>query len=80
MGADEDFAGGGDRVAFDLPALPPGRVNITARLLYQAVPPHWVDDLRASQAPEALRFVELYDGAAPASEVLGVATASLPLR
>jgi hypothetical protein len=55
-------------------------VNITARLLYQAVPPHWVDDLRASQAPEALRFVELYDGAAPASEVLGVATASLPLR
>lgn len=74
---DGDFEGGRDRVHFDLGALPEGRIEVTARLLYQAVPPHWVDDLRESRAAEAHQFVRFYDGRTATSEVLAVGAASL---
>lgn len=68
---DANFEGGRDRVSFDLADVPVGRIEVTARLLYQAVPPHWVDDLRSSQAPDAREFVRLYEGRSAEPEVLG---------
>ena len=77
VGEDPNFLGGGDRVSVDLGGLPAGPVEVTARLLYQSVPPHWVDDLRRSKTPAASQFVRLYDGQTATPEVLGVADARL---
>lgn len=74
---DPDFRGGSDRVRFELADLPAGRVEVGARLLYQTLPPSWVDDLRESGAADALLFLRLYDRRAPLPEVLGTGTASL---
>ncbi|MGD2018593.1 MAG: multiheme c-type cytochrome [Planctomycetota bacterium] len=71
IGDDPDFVGGSDRTFYAVPAPRQGAVlTVRARLLYQAVPPHWVDDLRTSEAGEAAAFVRLYDGRPLAPEVL----------
>lgn len=80
VGDDADFTGGRDRVRFELADAPPGSVHVAARLLYQAVPPHWVDDLRHSETSEARRFVRLFDGRRHAPEVLAVDARNLPGR
>ena len=75
---DEDFVGGGDRVRWRV-ALPDdveGRCEVRARLLYQSVPPVWVDALRDVEAEEAQRFVAYYEAAERLHEV--VATARRP--
>lgn len=61
--SDADFAGGEDLVhyALDLPADAGERLTIYVDLWYQSIPPGWVDDLRPLSAPEAQRFVQLYD-------------------
>jgi hypothetical protein len=71
IGDDGDFIGGSDRTAYAL-EIPDadGPLTIRARLLFQAVPPHWVDDLRSSEAAEAVDFVRLYDSRSHAPEVL----------
>ncbi|MCR9244346.1 MAG: cytochrome c family protein [bacterium] len=63
IGEDPDFAGGGDKVHFELP-LPErvrGRLRVIARMYYQPVPPTWADALRDLDAEECQRFVRLYD-------------------
>jgi hypothetical protein len=66
---DADFAAGGDTVGFRI-TLPRGggRLRVEAELLYQSVPPLWVDALRGVEAEEAQRFVRIYDAAAKAPE------------
>jgi len=71
IGDDGDFIGGSDRTAYALETPDAnGPLTIRARLLFQTVPPHWVDDLRASKAAEATDFVRLYDARSNAPEVL----------
>ena len=55
IGADADFRGGEDLVhyAVALPDGASGRIVIVATLLYQSVPPSWVEPLRAVEADEA---------------------------
>ena len=77
LGTDSDFVGGGDRVRYELAGPPPGPLAVAARLLYQAVPPHWIDDLRESDDPEVRRFVALYDGRSAMPETLAEARAEL---
>ncbi|HGY91282.1 MAG TPA: hypothetical protein ENK43_08940 [Planctomycetes bacterium] len=62
--ADGDFTGGSDTVHYraklataDAPCL------IIARLLYQTVPPRWVDALRKGNGAAAKAFVSMYDDA-----------------
>lgn len=74
---DGDFTAGGDTVAVRVP-LPPGaagRCRVRARLLYQPVPPVWVDALRAVEAEEAQRFVRWYDAATKTPELVAEARA-----
>jgi hypothetical protein len=74
IGDDADFVGGSDRTFYSLPVAGQGElVTVRARLLYQSVPPHWVDDLRASKTPEAATFVKLYDARSASPEVLATA-------
>jgi hypothetical protein len=64
IGDDPDFQGGSDATQFRL-ALPPtialDDITIGARLLYQTVPPTWVDPLRAVDAEAARQFVAMVD-------------------
>lgn len=70
---DADFGAGEDLVHFELP-LPEGVSDshtVRARLLYQTIPPAWVDPMRADDATEAeARFVRMYDAAETPYEVL----------
>jgi hypothetical protein len=75
IGDDADFVGGGDRVACRIPvgADAAGRWEVRATVLYQTVPPVWVDALRTVDAEEARRFVGYYDAASKRPEVVAEA-------
>ena len=60
---DADFVGGSDAVEFVVPVAGTGRVQVTAELRYQSVPPAWVDALRGIDAEACKRFVAMYDAA-----------------
>ena len=72
LGGDPDFVAGADRVSCEVP-LPPGatgRWQVRAALLYQSVPPAWVDALRDVDAEEARAFVGYYEQASRRFEVV----------
>ena len=74
---DADFVGGGDRVQCRVPL--PATVgaddacDVRVTLLYQSVPPAWVDALRTVEAEEAKRFVTWYDDARKVPEFVAEA-------
>lgn len=72
---DADFLGGSDTVHFRVPVDDQrrGRVIVRATLLYQSIPPVWVDALRDAEADEAKRFVGWYDDADRTPETVAVA-------
>ena len=72
LGGDDDFVAGADRVRCELPlpAGAEGRWQVRASLLYQSVPPAWVDALRGVEAEEAQTFVGYYDAAQRRFEVV----------
>ena len=59
---DDDFLGGTDTVeyALDLGSAQ-GPFTVEVELLYQSIATHWVEQLRASLAPEVERFLSFYD-------------------
>ncbi|MFT7677346.1 MAG: hypothetical protein ACI8QC_001324 [Planctomycetota bacterium] len=70
---DQDFVAGSDLVHFDL-ELPQGageEHTVRARLLYQTMPPAWVDPMRMGKTEEEARFVRMYDAAETPYEVMG---------
>jgi hypothetical protein len=74
IGDDPDFQGGSDTVHFDVP-LPEGTpigLRVLVWLHYQPIPPAWVADLRAVDAPEAKAFVRMYDGADKTPETITI--------
>jgi len=75
IGGDDDFVGGGDRVACRIPVGDDaaGRWEVRVTLLYQTVPPVWVDALRTVDAEEARRFVGYFDAAEEHVEVVAEA-------
>lgn len=75
IGDDTDFRGGEDLVhyAVTLPDGASGRVVIVATLLYQSVPPSWVEPLRTVDADEARTFVRMYDAMEKGAETLALA-------
>ena len=72
LGDDADFVAGGDRVRCEvpLPARAVGRWQVRASLLYQSVPPAWVDALRGLEADEVRAFLGYYDAATQRFEVV----------
>jgi len=76
IGDDADFVGGWDTVHYRI-RLPedtdPG-LRVVVWLLYQSVPPTWVDPLRSVDAEEARTFVRMYDKARRTPETLAVAS------
>jgi len=76
---DENFVAGADRVTYRV-ALPPatsGALTIEVTLLYQTIPPRWVDPLRSVDDEHARRFVRMYDAADPRPEVLAETTQTI---
>jgi hypothetical protein len=71
---DADFRGGEDvvRYAVPLPKDQGGSLTVVATLLYQSVPPAWVEPLRAVEAEEARTFVRLYDASGKTPETVAV--------
>lgn len=74
---DADFRGGEDvvRYAVPLPEDQGGSLTVVATLLYQSVPPAWVEPLRAVDAEEARTFVRLYDASGKTPETVAVTVA-----
>ncbi|MHC4848323.1 MAG: hypothetical protein ACYTEG_07700 [Planctomycetota bacterium] len=72
IGEDADFKAGSDTVRYKVPVLEPGRVRVIAWLLFQPIPPHWVDPLRKVDAPEAKLFTEMYDEADKSPDTLAI--------
>jgi hypothetical protein len=60
-----NFEGTGtDIVYYKVPmSLLNERVNISARVYYQSVPPHWLNEMRMFNAPEIETFLGMYDAA-----------------
>lgn len=77
IGSDLDFVAGGDAVGYRvaLPAGTTGRLQIVAWLLYQTIPPAWVDALRKEEGEAAKRFVGYYDQADKQPEQVAVVSA-----
>lgn len=67
-----NFEGSGaDIVYYKVPmSLLNDRVNISARVYYQSVPPHWLDEMRMFNAPEIESFLGMYDAADKAAIML----------
>lgn len=75
IGNDVDFTAGGDAVQFEVPCAPDApAATVVAWVRYQSIPPHWVDALRAVDAPECRAFVAMYDAADKTPESAGVVT------
>jgi hypothetical protein len=77
LSADHDFVGGEDVVHYALPLVIESRtrVAVIVSLLYQSVPPAWVDPLRTVPTAEAKAFVAMYDAMAQEPETLALAVA-----
>jgi hypothetical protein len=71
---DDDFVAGSDTVTYRVGATGDGPITIDAWLLYQSIPPGWVDPLRSLEAEDARRFVRMYDAADPRPEVISLLT------
>ena len=74
IGEDKDFTGGSDHVHFEV-ELPADLQNaglhiVSARLLYQTIPPGWADAHRDTDIPESEIFIKLYDQVPTRYEVL----------
>jgi mono/diheme cytochrome c family protein len=68
---DEDFAGGGDRVRYVIPAgNASGPYDVTVELWYQPIGFRWARNLATYDAPEPRRFVKYYDSMATGSAVI----------
>jgi hypothetical protein len=79
---DDDFVGGGDTVSYEI-ALPEGtngELLIVVRMLYQTIPPAWVNGLRDSKTDEARAFVRMYDAAEKLPETLATAALVVPAQ
>lgn len=78
--ADPDFAAGGDlaHYAVALPADAQGDLIVVVWMMYQSIPPAWVDGLRGSRTEEAKRFLEMYATADKKPETIGTAVAVVP--
>jgi hypothetical protein len=74
IGNDFDFTAGGDTVHYsvDFPANAPFG-SVVAWVRYQTIPPHWVEPMRALDAPECKSFVAMYDAADRTPETAGLA-------
>ena len=72
---DASFRAGSDTVTYRV-ALPSGGAAplVRAWLLYQSVPPHWIDALRPLVTPYARAFVRMADAADGTPETLASAT------
>src|SRR5690606_13400033 len=74
IGNDSDFIAGSDSVTVAVPyAMNQPIATVIAWVHYQAIPPHWVEDLRDADAEECRTFVELYDAVDKTPETLGAA-------
>ncbi len=73
---DDDFGPGRDTVSYRaaLPDDAPDELLVVVWLLYQTVPPAWVDPLRPIDTPETTRFVRMYDAADKTPETLALGT------
>ncbi len=79
---DDDFMGGRDTVSYEV-ALPDGtsgELLIVVRMLYQTIPPAWVNGLRDSKTDEARAFVRMYDAAEKLPETLATAALVVPAQ
>jgi hypothetical protein len=72
LGDDADFVGGEDVVhyALRLPEGTRGRLTLVVSLLYQTVPPSWVEPMRNVTADATRQFVTMYDAATKKPETL----------
>lgn len=79
-GNDIDFVAGSDSVNVVIPyAKNSPRATVLAWVHYQAIPPHWVEDLRNVDAPECRTFVALYDAADKTPETIAAVLRAEPL-
>jgi hypothetical protein len=53
---------------------------IVVRMLYQTIPPAWVNGLRDSKTDEARAFVRMYDAAEKLPETLATAALVVPAQ
>lgn len=71
---DNDFVAGSDTIDVAIPyAKRAPTATVVAWVHYQAIPPHWVEDLRYSDAAECRKFVQIYDAADKTPETVGAA-------
>lgn len=75
IGDDPDFLAGEDIVHYrlKLPDGTDGRLTILVRLLYQTIPPAWVEPFRSVPTDEAKMFVAMVDEAPPKPELISLA-------
>lgn len=79
IGDDADFVAGKDRVRYRIAVdgAGRGRLRVLVWLRYQTIPPHWVEELRTTDTPEAKTFVKMYDGVTKPAETIDVTSAFL---
>lgn len=75
IAGDANFVGGSDRITYrvPLPKEATGRLTIVVRLLYQPIPPAWVESIRQVDRLATNRFVKMYDATKTKHEQIAVA-------
>ena len=74
LDGDADFVAGGDTVSFRVPLAEDAKpCQVLVWMLYQSVPPHWVDALRTVDHEDCRNFVQMYDKAEKLPETIDIA-------
>jgi len=76
---DDDFLGGSDQITYQIATAGyQGPFTVSAELIYQSVPPSFVQDLRQSNTQLISRFGSLYDSADRSPVVVARTGATVP--
>jgi hypothetical protein len=68
--ADANFAGGGDKIRYVVPANGQGPFQVEAELWFQPISYRWANNLRSYNAMEPQRFTRYYDAMSSGSAVM----------
>ena len=69
-GSDADFAGGGDRIRYRVPASGVGPYRVDVELRYQSIGFRWASNLEPIRGDEPARFVSYYKATSAGSSVV----------
>jgi hypothetical protein len=79
IASDQDFTAGTDKVSYQF-SLPPGKYQVSARLMFQSLSNRYMTELFRFDTPEVRNFQAMYNSSDRTPEEIAAATASIIVK